>query len=131
MAEDDRPYPSRELLDQEYPEHHQALSRGETDDSGLGAMGQPWGGMGVPGIERRRAVRADNLASEVPQERAAPPACATATAARLAPRSSGKRLGHAARGPSSTTLSEIGACTIARGLAELTGRTERCHAGQE
>jgi hypothetical protein len=131
MAEDDRPYPSSELLDQQYPEHHHALGRGETDDSELGAMGQPWGGMGTPSLDRRRAVHADNLAGEVPAERAAAPACATATAKRHASRNSGKRMEHLARGPGDQTLSEIAACNMARGLAEMSGRAERCHAGQE
>jgi hypothetical protein len=131
MAGDNRPYPSRELLDQEYPEHHHALERGETDDSELGAMGQPWGGMGTPGVDRRRAVHAGHLASEVPAERPTAPACSTATAKRRALRNSGKRMEHAARGPGETTLSEITACNVARGLAEMSGRAERCHAGQE
>jgi hypothetical protein len=127
MAGDERPYPSRELLDHEYPEHHHALDRGETDDSELGALGQPWGGMGTPHIDRRQAVHADHLAGEVPVERTAVPACSTATARRRAARNSGKRMEHAARGPGETTLSEIAACNVARGLAETSGRAERCH----
>ena len=128
MAGEDRPYPSRELLDREYPEHHNALSRGETDDSGLGTMGQPWGGMALPGLGRRRALHADNLAGEVPREHPAPSVCATSTAGRRATRSSGKHMEHVARGPASATLSEIAACAMACGLAEISGRASRCHA---
>lgn len=131
MARGERTYPSRELLDHEYPEHQYALGRGDTDDSGLGAMGEPWGGVGMPGIDRRRAAHADHLADEVPAERPAAPACSTATAKRRAARNSGKRMEHVARGPGETTLSEITACNVARGLTEMSGRAERCHAGWE
>ena len=131
MAGGDLPYPSRELLDQEYPEHHQALNRGETDDSELAAMGEPWGGMGTPGIDRRRTAHADYFADEVPAEHPAAPACSAMTAKHRAARNSGKRMEHAARGPGETTLSEITACNVARGLAEMSGRAERCHAGRE
>ncbi len=127
MASDDRRFPSRERLDGEYPEHRDALARGEADDSGLGAMGEPLGGMGVAGLETRRAITADNLADDVPQEHAALPQCPGPAWGRRPMPNSGKRMSHAARGPAAVTLSELAACSTATEIAQLTGSRRRCH----
>jgi hypothetical protein len=118
MAEkdEDERYPSRELLEGEYPEHRDALNRGHSDDSSLGAMGEPWGGMGVAGAARRPADAADHKAGAVPPERSTPNACAAAGKTRGR---SGKGLQSVARKPGDKTLSEIAASSTDRELDEL------------
>jgi hypothetical protein len=130
MAGDETRYPSRELLDQEYPEHHDALHRGETDDSELGAMGEPLGGMGAPNFRTRRAINADNLADEVPRDHGTAPHCARPARGNRPVRNSGKRMEHVARGPETTTLSELAACSMATELAQINGYRRRCHPTQ-